>query len=141
MLVRTLAVLLLFTAGLLAQGKKSDRVVKASAKAVASGANRVVTIMLDIDPKYYIYANPIDNKDFADNQTTVTALKGKLLNVRYPKGERVQDKIVGDYNVYRGKVTIEATVEGTGPVELGIALQACSKSSCLLPTTIKLNVP
>jgi len=141
MLVRTLVVLLMFTAALLAQGKKSDHVVKASAKAVASGANRLVTITLDIDPNYYIYANPIDNKDFADNQTTVTATKGKLLKVNYPKGEVVQDKIVGDYKVYKGKVTIEATVEGTGPVELGIALQACSKTSCLLPATIKLNVP
>jgi thiol:disulfide interchange protein len=141
MFSRTLALLLICSTVLLAQGKKSDTVVKASAKAVAAGANRVVTLTLDVDPKYYIYANPIDNKDFADNQTTVTATKGKLLKVSYPKGEVVQDKIVGDYKVYKGKVTIEATVEGTGPVELGVALQACSKTSCLLPATLKVSVP
>jgi thiol:disulfide interchange protein len=125
----------------IAQGKKSDTVVKASATAAAAGANRTITLTLDVDSAYYIYANPIDNADFADNQTTVTATKGKLLKVEYPKGELVKDKIVGDYKIYKGKVTILATVEGTGPVELGVSLQACSKSSCLLPATLKVNVP
>ncbi|MFQ3649917.1 MAG: protein-disulfide reductase DsbD N-terminal domain-containing protein [Gemmataceae bacterium] len=141
MVTRTLVVLVVFSSVLLAQGKKSDTAVKVSATSATAGTNRVINLTLEIDPKYYIYANPIDNKDFADNQTTVTASKGKLLKVHYPKGERVPDKIVGDYSIYKGKVTIEATVEGTGPVELAITLQACSKTSCLLPATIKVNVP
>lgn len=140
--IRTVLALLVFTAVVLAQGKSSDAVIKASATAKAAGGKRVVTITLDVDSKYYIYANPIGNKEFEDNQTTVTLTsKGKLGKVDYPAGEVVKDKIIGDYTVYRGKVTIQADVEGEGPQTFGIKVQACSKSACLLPSTLKVSVP
>lgn len=128
-----------------AQGKKSDSVVKASVKADRADASgkQAVTITLDVDPKYYIYANPIGNKDFEENQTTLTAAgKAKVVSVEYPDGEAVKDKVVGDYKVYRGKVTIKAVIERGGDApELAIRLQACSKTSCLLPATLKVSVP
>ena len=59
-----------------------------------------MTITLDVDPVYYIYANPIGNKEFEDNQTTVTLTsKGKLGKVEYPAGEEVKDKVIGDDKV------------------------------------------
>ncbi|MGL4549914.1 MAG: protein-disulfide reductase DsbD N-terminal domain-containing protein [Gemmataceae bacterium] len=142
MAVRTLVALLVCTAAVFAQGKTSDSVIKASAVAKAEGGKRAVTITLDVDPKYYIYANPIGNKEFEDNQTTVSlAGKPKLGKVEYPAGEEVKDKVIGDYRVYRGKVTIKAEVEGAGPYEFAIKVQACSKSSCLLPATLKVTAP
>lgn len=145
MFPRTLAAafaLLACTAAALAQAKTSESVVKATATAKVDGGNRAVTITLDVDPKYHVYANPIGNKDFEDNQTTVVGSgKTKVVKVEYPAGELKKDKDVGDYNIYKGKVVIKATVEGTGPAELGIKVQACTDKSCLLPATIKLSVP
>lgn len=136
--VRTLLALLTLTAAALAQGKSSDTVVKATAKADGG----TVTITLEIDPKYHVYANPIGNKDLEDTQTTVTlSSKGKLGKVDYPAGELVKDKVVGDYKVYHGKVQIKAAVDGPGPHEFAIKVQACSKSACLLPATLKVTAP
>ena len=49
--------------------------------------------------------------------------------------------MIGDYKVYRGKVTIKTTVEGAGPHTLAIKIQACSKKACLLPATLKVTAP
>ncbi|NBO91495.1 MAG: hypothetical protein EBV06_04145 [Planctomycetia bacterium] len=143
MSTRTVLVLLFCTAAVLAQGKSSDKVIKATAVAgKALGGTREVTITLDVDPKYYIYANPIGNKEFEENQTAVTVTgKGKLVKVEYPTGESVKDKVIGEYYVYRGKVTIKAVVEGTGPTEFAVKVQACSKTACLLPSTLKVVAP
>jgi thiol:disulfide interchange protein len=130
-----------------AQGKRSDSVVKASVAADKPGADgkQVVTITLTIDPKYYLYANPVGNMDLESSQVTLKAAgKAKLAKVDYPPGEAVKDKVVGDYKIYKDKVAIKATVQrpsGNDPVELTVTLVACSKVSCLLPGTIKLTVP
>jgi DsbC/DsbD-like thiol-disulfide interchange protein len=133
----------------LAQGKKSDTVVKASATADKAGADgkQTVLVTLMIQSGWHIYANPVGNPDFDSTKTVVTiAGKAKLtsVNVTYPEGEVVRDKTVGDYKVYKGKVTIRATVQrasgDTGPLEAAIKLQSCSKSVCLLPATIKVPV-
>jgi thiol:disulfide interchange protein len=142
MAVRTLVALLVCTAVVFAQGKSSDSVVTAKATTKAEGGKQVVTITLDVNPEYHIYANPVGNPELAENQTTVTlAGKGKLGKVEYPAGEEVKDKVVGDYKVYHGKVTIKTTVEGAGPHTLAIKIQACSKKACLLPGTLKVTLP
>jgi DsbC/DsbD-like thiol-disulfide interchange protein len=131
-----------------AQGKKSDSVVKAKATAgkLDSAGKQVVTIVLEVAPGFHIYANPVGNEDFVTTQTTVTVTgKTKSVKVDYPKGELKSDKVVGDYKIYKDKVTIKATVErgkdDSGPLSVAIKLQACDKSRCLLPATIKLSVP
>src|SRR5262249_25376329 len=108
---------------------------------------QVVTVTLEIDPKYHIYANPVGNEDFEPAQTTVSVTgkaKPESVKVDYPPGKLVKDS-AGDYKEYTGKVTIKATVQGAkgdvGPLEVSIKLQACSKSSCLLPATIKVATP
>jgi DsbC/DsbD-like thiol-disulfide interchange protein len=131
-----------------AQGKKSDSVVKASAKAdkIDADGKQLVTITLEVDAGWYIYCNPVGNEDFDSNKTTVTLTgKTKLESVKidYPKGELVKDAVTGDYNIYKDKVTIKATVQrakdDTSELEVTIKLQSCNKASCLLPATIKLK--
>lgn len=131
---------------------KSEEAVKATLKADKIGADgkQLVTITLEIDPRYHIYANPVGNEDFDSNKTSVgITSKNKLESVKvdYPAGDLVKDSVVGDYKVYKGKVTFKAAVQrakgDTGPLSLTIALQACSdkEKKCLLPSKMKLTVP
>jgi hypothetical protein len=155
MTLRQIAGLSVLAAGLvlaagqpvLGQGKKSDSVVKARATAgkLDGAGKQEVTILLEIAPGFHIYANPVGNEDFVTTQTTVTVGgKAKLVKVEYPKGEQKADKVVGDYKIYKGKVTIKASVErgkdDSGPLSVAVKLQACDKARCLLPATIKLSV-
>jgi thiol:disulfide interchange protein len=149
-LLAALAVGLMMTAGhVSAQGKKSDSVVKAKATADKPvDGKQVVTITLDIDPQYYIYANPPGQEDLASAQTEVKVTgknKPETVKIEYPEPKVEKDTTLGDYKVYRGKVTIKATVQrakgDTGALEVAIKLQSCSKKSCLAPATIKLAVP
>jgi hypothetical protein len=156
MTLRSIAMLATLTAGLmlsakpvLAQGKKSDSVVKAKATAdKPTNGKQVVTVTLEIDPKYHIYANPVGQADLEATQTIVSVsgkTKPESVKVDYPPGKLIRDRVVGDYKTYEGKVTIKATVQrakdDTGALEVSIKLQACSKSGCLLPATIKVAVP
>jgi len=144
----TAAVLLAVTSTSSAQGKKSDQVVKATATTSKAAGKEIVSISLEIDPKWHLYANPVGNADFESNQTTVKITsKNKLESVKvdYPAGELAKDKVVGDYKIYKGKVMIKATVQrgkdDSGPLEVAIKVQACDEKSCLQPGTIKLSVP
>lgn len=140
-------VALAVAAPLFGQAKKSDEVVKATAKAEKPGADgkQVVSITLEIDKEFHIYANPIGNEDLVSNQTTVTLTgKGKLDKVEYPAGKVKPDKVVGDYKIYKDKVTIKATVQrskgDTGPLAFAVKLMACTETKCLQPGTVKLSV-
>ena len=57
----------------------------------------------------------------------------------------IDDKVLGKYRVYEGKVTIKAAVRrakgDTSPLEVSVKLQACDDKQCLLPATIKRTVP
>jgi thiol:disulfide interchange protein len=133
----------------LARLKKSGDVVKATAEATKPDAdgNQTITVTLKIDKPYHLYANPVGNDDLAD-AATVVAIEGKQkpeeVKIEYPAGEAVKDKTLGDYKVYEGKQTIKAQVRrakgDTEPLTVSIKLQACTKSSCLVPDTIKLTV-
>jgi hypothetical protein len=135
-----------------AQGKRSDSVVKVSAKADKPGADgkQVVTITVAIDKSWYIYANPVGLEDFAETQTTVTVaakVKPTDVKIEYPAGKVVKDKVVGDYKIYEDKAVIKATVQrakdDTSPLEVSVKVSACSMKTkiCLLPATIKVKVP
>jgi DsbC/DsbD-like thiol-disulfide interchange protein len=142
------ALVLTTTAPVHGQGKKSDAVVKVTATADKPvDGKQVILITLDIDPKYHIYANPVGNEDHESSKTSVSVGKPKVASfkVDYPAGIVVKDAVVGDYKIYKGKVTIKAMVQrekgSVGPLEVAVKLQACSKSSCLVPATIKVAVP
>ncbi len=147
----TLAVLLLGEAGTAAaQAKKPDSVVKVEAKADgkpdASG-HQTLTITLDVEKGWHVYANPVENEDLASVQTVVSiASKAKLDDVKitYPAG-KPYGKGDEKHKIYEGKVTIKAQVKraagDTGPLEVSIKLQSCNDRTCLFPVTLKKEVP
>jgi len=130
-------------------GEKSDAKVKATAKASKIGADgkQTVTITIDIDKDWYIYANPVNAEDFEDNKTRVTIkAKEKVeAEVVYPAGKvKVAGKI--KTNIYEKSVVIQAIVKraagDTSPLQVSIDVNSCSqKGVCLLPGTVKLTVP
>ncbi|MHB1425637.1 MAG: protein-disulfide reductase DsbD domain-containing protein [Gemmataceae bacterium] len=148
-LALTLLALLLGDAGpVLAQAKKSDSVVKVEAEADKPNADgkQTVTITLDIETPWHIYANPVGNEDLGSVQTVVSVVsKAKLEDVKvtYPDG-KVQGEKDEKYKVYEGKVTIKAQLKrasgDNSPLEVTIKLQACNDKSCLLPATIKKEI-
>lgn len=133
----------------LAQARKSDSVVKVEVTADKPDADgkQTITITLDIDKDWHIYANPVDNEDLTNAQTVVSVTsKGKLTNVKivYPPGKLEGEK--GEkYKVYEGRVAVKAQVKrakgDNRPLEVAIKLQACDARTCLVPTTIKKEVP
>ncbi len=130
-----------------AEAPKTETVVKISATADKpdDAGNQTVTITLDIDKPWYIYANPVGNDMLAPIQTTVKVLsKVEDAKITYPPGKLKKDT-VGDYSIYEGKMVIKAQVKrvkgDTGPLEYSVKIQACDKDSCLLPATVKKSIP
>jgi uncharacterized protein len=130
--------------------QKTESVVKASANADKPDAQgkQVVTITLAMDSGWHTYANPTGNDTFAENETKVAfSANGKPLEAKldYPEGNVVVDSVTGNYKVYKDKVTIKATVQrakgDASPLQVSVKVQACNDKTCLLPTTLKLNVP
>lgn len=135
--------------------KKSDAVVKVSAAAAAPAADGSqviqVTLTLDKDKPWHVYANPVPSKDFPGLPTTLTVegIKPEEFKVDYPEGRLVKDADLGDYHVYEGQVTIPVTVHrapGTaGSLAVTAKFQACwqiqDQGLCLLPTSVTVTVP
>jgi DsbC/DsbD-like thiol-disulfide interchange protein len=143
------AILLCDSATALAQARKSDSVVKVDATTDKPDADgkQSVTITLDIENGWHVYANPVENEDLTNAQTVVSiSAKSKLENVKveYPAGKLQKDRDE-KYKIYEGKAVIKAQVKrGKGdnsPLEITITLQACNDKTCLLPATIKKELP
>jgi thiol:disulfide interchange protein len=131
-------------------GDKSDSKVKAAAKvAKLDGNKQKVTITIDIEKDWYIYANPVKAEDFEDNRTRVLIkAKEKVdADVLCPAGKVKEDtKLKLKYNIYEKQVVIEAVVTrtkgDTSPLQVSIDVNSCSQNGvCLLPGTVKLTVP
>lgn len=131
-----------------AQVKKSDSVVKASAKADKPDAdgNQNVTITLEIEKPWHLYANPVGNEELGQAQTKITIsakTEPESVKIDYPAGKLIMDAVVGNYKVYEGKVTIKAKVKrskgDSSPLEVSIKLQSCDDKRCLEPATVKLT--
>lgn len=144
-----LAILLCGSTTALAQVKKSDSVVKVEATTGKPDADgkQTVSITLDIENGWHLYANPVENEDLSNAQTVVrVASKSKLDNVKveYPAG-KLQQEGGEKYKIYEGKVTIKAQVNrakgDNNPLEISITLQACNDKTCLQPATIKKELP
>jgi DsbC/DsbD-like thiol-disulfide interchange protein len=129
--------------------KKSDAVVKITAKAdkPAADGTQMVSVTLKIDKGWHVYANPVGNDDLKSAQTDLTVAgpdKPQVVKTVYPKGNLTKDKLIGDYQVYEGEVSIKATVKrppgSKGPLEASVKLQACSEKACLQPATVKIMV-
>jgi DsbC/DsbD-like thiol-disulfide interchange protein len=131
--------------------QKSDAEVKVAVEAAKPDADGKLTITIDlhINKGWHIYSNPVGNEDLASAQTVVKVdgkNKPASVKISYPKGKTKMDKLVGDYVIYEGKVSIQAVVEraagDTGPLEVSVRFQACNdKGSCLFPATVRKSVP
>jgi Flp pilus assembly protein CpaB len=134
-------------------GGKSDTKVKATATATTpdKDGKQIVTVTLDIEKGWYIYANPVGLKGQEDNQTVVAfAAKEKVTAaVKYPEGvvktttdEKKQEV---RYRAYVGQVVLQAQLQRTAgdksPLQISIDVNACSSNTCLLPGVVKLTVP
>ncbi len=127
---------------------KSDAKIKATAVLGKAGPDgkQMLTLTIDIDKGWYIYANPVGNEMFEPNRTKITVkAKDKVAaSINYPPGtEKTIDK--DKYRVYEGRVVIQIELTrangDNSSLEVGITVNACDKDNCLLTGTKKLNVP
>ena len=148
-LAAAFAALTLAAGPIAAQGTKSDSVVKIETAADKPDADgkQVVTLKLTIDKGWHLYANPVP-KDFVGLPVEVKfagKTKPATFKVEYPEGKEVKDADAGNHKVYEDKAEIKVTVQrakdDTGPLELVVAVQACTDKKCLLPATVKVSVP
>jgi hypothetical protein len=130
--------------------KTSAGKVKAQATATKPDASgkQVITVTLDIDKGWHLYANPPDNKIVADAQTVVTVktpVKPQSVDVKYPPGSRYFDEVAKEtFKVYEGRVMIRAIVQraagDTGPLQVLVKVNACNRNTCLKEATITVPV-
>lgn len=130
-------------------GKNSASEVKiaaAASKADASG-KQTITVTIDINKGWYIYANPVQNKEFETTQTVVKIYAdGKEVDakVEYPEGEA---KSTGEikYAVYTKQAVIKAHINRPADaknLEVRVRINTCNvEGLCLLPSTVKVSVP
>ena len=121
--------------------------VEASAGKIDADGKQEVTLTLNVEEGWHLYANPVGNEDLTSAQTTVkiaSKTMPKDVKIDYPKGKVVEDKTVGNYSTYEGKVVIKAKVsrakDDTGPLDVTIKLQACNEKTCLPPGSVKVKV-
>lgn len=104
-----------FTPAEAGEKRKSEVKVTATAgKAGADGKQRIV-VVLEINPGWIVYANPIGDEEFKGLEAVVkvsASQKLESVQVTYPPGQAVKDDILKiTYNVYEGKVEIPVTVQ------------------------------
>ena len=119
---------------------KSDSVVKISTqlKPETPGADgkQELTVTMNIDKGWHLYANPPGQDDFVPSQTTLT-VEGKKpitdLKITYPDGKDVFDQTLGRYKVYEDKISIKATFKRSeGDSDLRLKFHP-ARRTCLLP--------
>jgi uncharacterized protein YyaL (SSP411 family) len=132
--------------------RKSDRVVKISAKALPEkpgpDGKQEVTITLNIEEGWHLYANPPGLGDLDSVATTVeigAQSKPAEVTLSYPKGDLVNDPIIGKYFVYEKEAVVKAKVKrapgDNSPLEIAVKFQSCNEKQCLLPATKKITIP
>jgi Disulphide bond corrector protein DsbC len=128
-----------------AGGKLDPVKVAASAVKPGNDGDTTVTVKLTIAKSWHIYANPVGHEDLAAAQTTVivkSAGKPVAAKVKYPAGTAHTEKDIGSFKIYEGNITIQADVpKSDGPLEVSVRFQACDAKQCLLPKTVKINLP
>lgn len=93
------------------------------------GGVQHVVVGLDIDKDYYLMARDLP-EDLMRSQLKIDFhAGGKRVesSLDYPAGEKVEEKALGDYRIYRGKVTISGIVQrpadSDSPLEATIFMQ------------------
>jgi hypothetical protein len=129
-----------------AKGRRSDSVVKVNVEAdkADSDGKQVLTVTFKIDDSWHIYANSLP-KDFPGIATSIkVTAKSKIEDVKvdYPEGKWIKE---AEYHAYEGTVPIQVKFRRSkgddSPLEVAVSFQACTKTSCLFPVTVKQTVP
>jgi hypothetical protein len=85
--------------------------MKVTAQPLQKDGHQRLEITLTIERGWYIYANPVGNELLEPNGLQLK-IQGKQLprsiSFRYPRGEFVKDKVIGDYRIHKGKVIVIA---------------------------------
>ncbi len=143
-------VLLGFSFGPCAAGQPPSFPRRVKARALPGNAapkgHRTILLTLEIEKGWFIFANPVENKDLriAQTRVTVTTPGAKLTRIDYPRGAKVADPFIGDYRIYKGKVEIVLTVQvkqATVPIELLLKCHPMTEEKGSLPEQLKLKVP
>jgi hypothetical protein len=137
-----------------AQAKDEPQPLKAAtatAGKIEKDGRQTVTVSVEMNAGWHIYANPVDNADLASIKTVVNiSSKQKLeeVQITYPPG-KMKAEILGSqnfsYRIYEGKVEITATVRhaagDAGPLGISLTYNACNmKGECLPTNQIKVDV-
>jgi hypothetical protein len=112
-------------------GGRSASKVKATAVGTKPDADgkQTVTITLEIEKEFYLYANPVNNEilEGIEMKVKVTAKEKVKYDVKYPAGKTVGTKKNDKYDIYESIVKVEAHVvrnkDDTGPLTIHIAIQ------------------
>jgi len=98
-----------------------------------------IVVTLAIEKGYQLYANPPGNEQIGYVTTLTIKGKGKpeLVSVTYPKGQLVKDGIIGDYQVYKSTVTLEALIkrgkDDQDGVDIAVRVFPTDNRGCLWP--------
>jgi DsbC/DsbD-like thiol-disulfide interchange protein len=124
--------------------------VSASLGTVNEKGDQTLTLTVEIDKGWHIYANKPGLKGLIGTTVTVkAATKLEAVEVDYPAGEETKDEVLGEsYRQYVGTVKIPVKIRraivGGKPdestLEVSIKYQACNERGCLAPQTLKLKV-
>jgi hypothetical protein len=94
-----------------------------------AGGRQSLTVTLDIDKRCYLFANPVGFEELEPSRLALqVSAASKVLDteVTYPPGETYSDNPLGEYKVYRSKVTIRAAVRRApgqaGPLEVQVQM-------------------
>jgi hypothetical protein len=138
-----------------AQDKDEPQPLKAAtatAGKIDKDGHQTVTVTVEMNQDWYIYANPVDNPDLANIKTSVKISGNQKLEevkITSPAGEKKTEGLAGEtisYLIYEGKVEITATVKrasgDAGPLDVSLKYNACNKKNpiCLPTAQIKVVV-
>jgi hypothetical protein len=129
------------------ESKDAVKITATADKPDADG-KQIVTITIDIQKPWHLYANPVKNEDMVNSQTVVKFnANNKAVGdaqIKYPAGTEKKDATVGNYMIYEGKIEITATVrrakDDPSLLEAAVTLSACDETKCLMPSTVKVKV-
>ena len=126
--IAILLFLLCFVGTLLAQEPKPRKFpvkLKVTAKKPDDMRRQEVSIQLIIEKDVHIYAHRVKLEKFQPLPTkvTITTSNGKEIDAKYtyPKGIKMENEIIGEYSIYKGKITIRAIItrnDNDGPLKI-----------------------
>jgi len=120
--------------------------VKAVVGKLKADGSQVITVTLSIDKGWYVYANPTGLGEDIDDfyQLTVKAQTKAKVKIDYPPGKEVEDKGIGKWRKYEGKVMIPVTVwrakGDQAPLDLHVRFALRKGAICAVPQSTSVTV-